>query len=301
MNFYLRLTFAALLLIGAGFGVVELAKQSDNKVAQFIYHPRLHQVQAADEQENSFSPAAPQRGLPVPILMYHHVGDLPVDADGLRQDLTVSKADFTAQVNWLVGQGYHSVTLEQVYQATQKQIVLPDKPIVFTFDDGYDDALINVPPILRAKGYSGSFGIITRYADMPGYATWDQIRAAQTQGMEIVSHTQDHFDGTSSKYNYEFIKQNLAGSQVDLARELGIGAHILIYPYGHFSADYIKAAQEDGFNMALTTAYGNHVDLENLMQVPRVRVHGNETLVRFIEILTGTKQLPQTATGPDSL
>ncbi len=233
--------------------------------------------------------------------MYHHIGDLPANADGFRRDLTVSVTDFKTQVTWLSDQGYHSVTLEQVYQATQNRFNLPTKPVVFTFDDGYEDAVTNVPTILRAQGFTGSFGIITRYAGQPEYATWDQIRGAQAQGMEIVSHTQDHFDGSSYKYNYEFIKQNLAGSQADLAHELGIPAHILIYPYGHFTNDYIRAAQEDGFDMALTVAFGNRVNPANLMQVPRVRVHGDETMERFIEILAGATQTPYTAINHDSL
>ena len=283
MNFYLRLSILSLFFLSASFGVVQLAKHSDNKIAKFIYQPRLHQVHAA-----AATPVDAQ-DLWVPILMYHHVGETPDYADSTRRDLTVSLSDFTTQVNWLAGQGFHSVTLEQVYQATQNRLVLPEKPIVFTFDDGYTDALTNVPGILRSHGYTGSFGIITRYVGQPDYATWDQIRNAQAQGMEIVSHTQDHFDGSSRKYNYEFIKENLTGSQQDLAQELGIGSHILIYPYGHFTAEYIQAAQDSGFDMALTVAYGSRVDPSNLMQVPRVRVHGNETLERFIEILTGAK------------
>lgn len=298
MNLYLRISLLLLFIVGTGLAILELAQITNYPIAQLAYGPGVHQVRAEE-----FLPTPPLalRGLLVPILMYHHIGEVPVNADSTRRDLTVSMKDFTAQVQWLEQQNYHSVSLEQVYQASRGQFLLPSKPIVFTFDDGYVDAFNNAPAVLHAHGFMGSFAIITHYVGQPDYATWDEIRAAQKLGMEMVSHTQDHFDGSSPKYNFDFIKQNLIGSRQDLAQELGSPPHILIYPYGHFTNDYVKAANEAGFDMALTVAFGNHVDPSDMMHIPRVRVHGNETLERFIEVLIGAKQTPRIAINHDNL
>src|SRR5258708_2548039 len=47
----------------------------------------------------------------IPILMYHHVGDFPPDANAIRRDLTISTQNFTTEVEWLAQQKYHTVTL----------------------------------------------------------------------------------------------------------------------------------------------------------------------------------------------
>lgn len=234
--------------------------------------------------------AATNSGIAVPILMYHHVGPLPPDADGMRKDLTVSAGDFAAQVQWLASRGYTSVTLEQVYLATQKKFSLPPKPIVFTFDDGYGDVFVFAVPVLQKYGMVGSFAIVPGFLGTPDYGTWADVSTAKAVGMEIVSHTETHFDGSSSKFDSAYIQQNLEQSLASLENHIGPIPRILVYPYGHFTPEYIAVAERVGFTMALTTRFGMHVDPAGLMHTPRVRVHGAESLDKFIEILTGKKK-----------
>jgi peptidoglycan/xylan/chitin deacetylase (PgdA/CDA1 family) len=229
-------------------------------------------------------PAIPD-SLVVPILMYHHVGDVPPQADAVRRDLTVSTADFTTQVEWLSQQGYHTVSLAQIYEASQGRGQLPVRPVAFTFDDGYADVFANAVPVLLKNGFIGSFAIITRFPGLPDYASWNDIRQAQSRGMEIVSHTQDHFDGSNPKFNYDFIKSELAGSRRDLRDNLGTDTNILVYPYGHSTSDYIRAARDTGFVLGLSVNFGKRLDPLNLMAVPRVRVHGNESMEKFRELV----------------
>src|SRR4051812_13406891 len=80
------------------------------------------------------------RTLHVPILMYHYVDTPPADADRFLRDLTVTRANFEAQVKWLKDQGYTSITPDQLIAALWHGKKLPKKPIMFTFDDGYANA-----------------------------------------------------------------------------------------------------------------------------------------------------------------
>ncbi len=232
-------------------------------------------------ERKTLPPRLSVNSIKVPILMYHHIGPLPVNADAMRKDLTVSPEDFEKQVKWLRENGYVSLSLLEVYQASQKKINLPKKPIVFTFDDGYADVFSYAVPILRKYEYTGSFGIITGFVGTSEYATWAEIKQAQNLGMEIVSHTESHFDGASSKYSTDYIYENLTQSRKDLYDNLGITSRILIYPYGHFTGLYVEEAKKAGFVMALTVSFGVYVDPENLYQVPRVRVHGIQDFEKF--------------------
>jgi peptidoglycan/xylan/chitin deacetylase (PgdA/CDA1 family) len=221
----------------------------------------------------------------VPILMYHHVGTLPEKADLIRKDLTVSTSDFESEVKYLSDAGYHSVSLSDVYQASLKEQDLPSRPVVFTFDDGYSDVFENAVPILLKYGFTGSFAIITNFPGRDGYASWDQIKQAHSNGMEIVSHTQDHFDGSNPKYKADEIYKNLLNSRQDILDHVGVDTNIIIYPFGHSTAMYREEAQKAGFVMGLTVEFGREVDPKNLMLVPRVRVHGIESLEGFIKSL----------------
>jgi peptidoglycan/xylan/chitin deacetylase (PgdA/CDA1 family) len=115
------------------------------------------------------------------------------------------------------------------------------------------------------------------------------VEAAHAAGMEVVSHTETHFDGSSPKFTTAFIKTNLEQSLTELDAHLGKIPRILVYPYGHYTPEYIAVAKELGFTMGLTTHFGYYVDLDDPMLIPRVRVHGGEPMERFQEILTGKK------------
>lgn len=285
---HIRQEYVSIRLHGiVGLGAQDLAKEYGEKVTINDTLPLVHKESPRSETVDRAVPVKPSNAIEVPVLMYHHVGFLPEKYDAVRADLTVHPQDFEREVSWLHDHGYTSVTLQQIYLATQKKFQLPAKPVAFTFDDGYSDVFDNAVPILQKYGYTGSFAIITGFVGNPDYATWEQITAAHTRGMEIVSHTYDHFDGKNSKFNADFIEKDLRLSLSELDAHMQDVPRILIYPYGHYTPEYIAVAKRVGFTMAYTVHYGRFIDLENLLESPRVRVHGNETLDRFIESVGG--------------
>ena len=58
---------------------------------------------------------ASAKPLRVPILMYHYVDTTPPPAGPYAAGLTVPTAQFQAQMNYLAANGYHPVTLEEIY------------------------------------------------------------------------------------------------------------------------------------------------------------------------------------------
>lgn len=259
-------------------------------------HPPALALSLTAAQKAAALPLAPSSdSLRLPILMYHHIGDAPPDADATRKDLTVSTQAFQSQVSWLAKQGYQSIRLEDLYLYSRGQFQLPAKPIIFTFDDGYSDVFDNAVPVLKQAGFFGSFGIITDYPKLTGpnllngnsYASWQQIGQAAAAGNEIVSHTENHFDGSDPKFDDTYIFNNLSGSRQSLYDHLALKTNVLIYPYGHYSATYLEQAKKAGFSLGVTVREGQEIKLDDLMELPRLRVHGGEDLAKFIEILKG--------------
>lgn len=132
------LVLVVFLAVGLAYGI--------HALAQPVALHRQESGVRGNAEANGKDVATAATTVHVPILMYHHVGSLPPEADNVRRDLTVSPEAFEAQLRWLSGQGYEAVSLEQIYLATQGQLLLPKKPVVFTFDDGYADVFLEAVP-----------------------------------------------------------------------------------------------------------------------------------------------------------
>ena len=69
----------------------------------------------------------------VPVLNYHQVNDVNISP------LTIPVQVFKEQMDYLHRNGYHTITLDELYDYIVHDTPLPDKPVVITFDDGYID------------------------------------------------------------------------------------------------------------------------------------------------------------------
>ncbi len=221
----------------------------------------------------------------VPILMYHYVSELPPDADRYRRDLTVSPETFRAQLQYLDDAGYHTITLTDLYLYLMAGYPLPEKPVILTFDDGYRDAYEIVFPMLLNYGFTGTFFVLatpTHY-EAPGYMTWAQMKEMSDAGMDIQSHGRDHVDLRNRSYDY-LVYQTL-GIQEAIEYHTGRLPRFFCYPSGQRDANVIAVLESAGYWGAVTTEWGVTHTRENLFELPRLRVRGNDTLESFIDKL----------------
>lgn len=90
----------------------------------------------------------------VTIVMYHYVRHLETSSYPNLKALRLSQ--FREQLEY-IGRYYTVVTMEEVILASKGQMRLPTNALLLTFDDGYRDHFENVFPLLKSKGYQGSF------------------------------------------------------------------------------------------------------------------------------------------------
>jgi peptidoglycan/xylan/chitin deacetylase (PgdA/CDA1 family) len=72
---------------------------------------------------------------------------------------------------------------------------IPDKLVVFTFDDATASQYSIVAPLLKQYGFGGTFYICEfppSSADSNLYMNWRQIKELDRMGFEIANHTQNH-------------------------------------------------------------------------------------------------------------
>lgn len=120
------------------------------------------------------------------ILEYHKINDWSQDA------YTVPPAEFAAQMDELIAQGYTTISLLDFLRAKKGKQALPEKPLILTFDDGYIDNYTDMLPILEERGMKGTVFMVTNNIGLPGYLSWNALKDMQKRGIEIGSHTANH-------------------------------------------------------------------------------------------------------------
>jgi len=253
----------------------------------------------ADLDAPVLAPASPPvNHLIIPIFMYHHVSSLPTH-NPLDYNLTVTTTDFESQLSWLQQQGYHSITMTELFDTFYYGKVLPSKPMMLTFDDGYADVYSYALPALIAHHDRGVFYIISGLIG-GNYMTWDQVRALARFGMQIASHTVHHVN-IGQPPNGWTTQEELVTSKTTLEAELAEPIQFFCYPVGEpFVHDSLAERQSvlkdlfgDGYLSATLDPTALNSALQNSQwpyQLPRIRVSGGESLEAFMGTLSFTLQ-----------
>ncbi len=250
----------------------------------------------ADLEAPILPPTTPvMRTVKVPILMYHYISTVPSsDPDPtLRASLSVPPASFSQQMDYLKEQGYQTITFNQLFDALYYGGPLPAKPIILTFDDGYEDAYTAAFPVLKAHNFSGMFYIITGKVGWNGQMTWDQLREMLASGMQMGDHTIHHINIGQVLVNSKVqAEQEVHVSQLDLQNNLGIPIQQFCYPSGEpfrhgtlaVRQGVMELLNENGYVGATTDpgATGTTQNSQTPFILLRVRVDGRESLQTFM-------------------
>ncbi len=215
------------------------------------------------------------RTVEIPILMYHHIAVPPPGSDAIRVDLSVPPDVFDAEMRYLAEHGYHTIHLADVAAHLQTGAPLPPKPIVITFDDGYDDNYLNAFPTLKNYNFTGTFFIITGRADAnsPGYMTWPQIEEMGANGMEIGGHSVDHLLDLGK------VSRNTQLAEIEPARK-AIAAHlpnqlpVFSFPSGSYNATSLAILRELGYIACVTTRQSAWQVAAAPLELRRIRIRG---------------------------
>lgn len=228
------------------------------------------------------TPDGVERTAGVPILMYHHIAVPPAGADAIRRDLSVSPAAFEEQLRYLKEQGYRSISLYQLNRHLQRGDPLPEKPIVFTFDDGYDDNFAYAFPLLVKYGFTGTFFLITEPIDAgrEGYMTWPQVSLMSRMGMDMEPHTYTHPDLTGQPVDY--IVWQVIGSKEAIEERTGKTCRFFSYPSGRYDAPVVDVLRSAHFWGAVTVQTGVTHTSGGMFDLARIRVRGSDSLDTFV-------------------
>lgn len=182
----------------------------------------------------------------VPVLTYHSVSDEPPEA--IRR-WSVSPARLREHLSALRDEGFTGLTVTDLLACYRGERPLPDRPVVLTFDDGYEDFLLEALPALGEAGFPStlyaSSGLLRDEqsgAERPGrMLDWRQLGEVAAAGVEIGAHSHTHrqLDTLSRREG----AWEVTHSGQRLRDELGVPVDTFAYPYG-YSNRHVRAAVE---------------------------------------------------------
>jgi len=203
---------------------------------------------------------------PVPILMYHAIGEAPRNAP--YPELYVSRSNLAAEVSWLARNGYHAVTLRRVYDSWTRNTPLPARPIVLSFDDGYPGHVSVAMPLLRRHHWAGVLNLHI------GNLIPAKVRRLIAAGWELDSHTFTHTDLRT--LDAAKLRHDVRDSRTWLRGVFHVPVAFFCYPSGRYDAGVVAAVRAAGYLGATTTNYGLASPADGLFTLDRVRVDGSD-------------------------
>jgi peptidoglycan/xylan/chitin deacetylase (PgdA/CDA1 family) len=234
----------------------------------------------------------------IPILMYHSIADS--STPGFKP-FVVTPAQFAEQITYLHENNYIPVTVTQLMRARlENAFVLPERPVVITFDDGFADFFTDALPILKKYDFTATLYISTAFIEGTSrwlrnieegdrrMLTWAQVAEVHASGIECGAHTHTHpkLDIVSPSK----AKTEIATSKKILEDHLGQEVLSFAYPFGYFTARVRQIVQEEGFHSACAVRYKMSRENDNPFSLARLIVEEGISIEAFASLLTGSNE-----------
>lgn len=233
---------------------------------------------------------------PVPILMYHEIAG-PADT---TSHLAVPPSSFARQLGYLHDAGFQTVTagtLAEIMNGGAGR--LPERAVVLTFDDGFEDFYRQALPLLNRYGFTATLYVTTGWVQDAGplpagqrpgrMLCWSQVAEAAAAGIEIGAHSRLH--PQLDQLPRQRLREELRGSKAQLEDRLGRPVPGLAYPFGYSSAAVRAEARAAGHGYAC--AVGNALPRPGTdpLALPRLTVRRSTSMPAFQQF-TSSRNIP---------
>jgi peptidoglycan/xylan/chitin deacetylase (PgdA/CDA1 family) len=299
-----RRTLAGLSLLLAAVVVAAVVLLAGGTGSTSSTHTHTLAVSRTPAGRRSSAPGAPRStvtgmatGRPgterVPILMYHVINPPPTGAP--FPGLYVSASEFAAQMQTLANAGYHAITLDQMWAYWKHGVPLPipsgQKPIVVSFDNGYQSQYTNALPVLRRLGWVGDENLqLTGLPPSQGGLSQAQIKGLVAARWELDTQGFSHADLITLDASQ--LAYQVATARSVVQRRYDVPVNWFCYPSGHYDAPVIAAVQAAGYTGSTTVVPGWAGPDSDPYRLPRLRVLGGTSPESLLSEIAGISTDP---------
>ncbi len=257
----------------------------------------------------------------VPILLYHRLISGEAARTGrVRDDEPIYACYddvFAEQMRHLHEAGYTTLSMDDYLAMRSGRARRPDKPVVLTFDDGYESNYTMAFPSLRRFGQKATIYVApepdehTRrlVAGIDGFLSPQQMRELDAGGVAIESHTLTHC--ILSELPDDAARFELEESMRRLSESIGRPIRHLAVPRAGYSRRIRRLAQAAGYQTVCCNNKGSSTGWSDPMALPRIVVERDMTVEDFARLLRpraaialrligNIKRIPERLLGPSA-
>ncbi len=216
----------------------------------------------------------------VAILMYHAF----TENEAETSSVCTLASEFERQLSALRDAGYTSVSYADLIEFVNGKGKLPEKPLLISIDDGYQNNLDLAAPLLEKYGFCANIAVIgvsighTTYKDtdipiMPHFSLEDARPWIKRGILTVTTHSYDmhqiaavdgndcrrgvlQMPGEAEPDYIAALTQDYTHAQEQLAGLPGKVLPVFTYPFGAYSELSERVLQEQGVQVTVTIADG---------------------------------------------
>lgn len=231
------------------------------------------------------SVASAQYNNGIPVLLYHHVSQDKTDLPGL----TVTPDEFSRQMTMLKQAGFETISPKTlIAYMRQEPVTLPPKPIMITFDDGYEDNYTEAFPILKQVGFSAVVFMTGVNVDREMRLSQKQIKEMSDNGIYFGGHSFTHRDLTTLKGKELYRETEDVKKLIQWVTKKDVD--VFAYPFGYFTLDAWEATEAAGYQAAFTVLPGlNKPEQDNEFLLRRIPIYNNTDFAVLFKLLDANR------------
>ena len=220
----------------------------------------------------------------VPILCYHRFGD------GTSK-MTVSPANFEAQLDWLARNHYKVLRLSDLGPFLAGKQALPQRSVVITIDDGYESVHRFAWPLLKKYGFPATLFVYPDFIDSRDGLNWAQLQQLSESGViDIQSHSKSHRNlierrpGETDATYRQAIDTEARQPRAVMERRLaavGVKVRHFAYPFGDANEAVLDALQRADYELAVTVNPGGNAFYAQPLMLRRTMIFGDHDIEAF--------------------
>jgi peptidoglycan/xylan/chitin deacetylase (PgdA/CDA1 family) len=238
----------------------------------------------------------------IPVLVYHHI--LPSELMTTKNS-TISLETFEQQMMYLADRQFETLTARQLYDYLEGRLVVPEKAVLLTFDDGLLSTKEYAYPLLKQYGFTALQHIISSRTDraqgaqkfdgeglLQFFTAADLVEVSDV--FELEAHTAELHSLNEESGTGVALDRSKEEILMDLKKNLMQvpTAITLAYPYGQYNEDFIEAAKEAGLLIGFTTTEGYANMKMSNFEVCRFGMTEKKSFSQFVAYVEGDMRWP---------
>ncbi|MCX6820178.1 MAG: polysaccharide deacetylase family protein [Candidatus Adlerbacteria bacterium] len=222
------------------------------------------EIEAKIQEKNASSTSGAMR---IPILVYHSIQPHQAGESLMKKRFDISPETLEEQLRYLKEHGYTTITLEALAEDIRSGTTSPvAKPVVLTFDDGWQDHYTKAFPLLEKYHDTATFYVYTNpIGKDPRFLTWSEIQEMSAAGMTIGSHTLSH--PLLSTLTPAQLQSEVVNSKKILETHLGKPVVDFASPFGYSTKTLEQLLAQAGYTTGRTGYKGNYHSKNDLLRL----------------------------------